>query len=230
MSRDPETTPSVRRSQKVRALLASGMIVGVGATVTLANYTDDQFARGNFGVFGTYDVDANPGVPSSPNDSSHPLSGTWSGDYVEDAPADLILTADGETELGLNEIEPGWEGYASFSLRATSESTIPGDVHLITIITDDAAHQNNQHISHQIYLMDEPGLTCDQAADGGQLVYEADGLSSQEITVDDAVLEVGEDANPGPAQRFCLTYQAGELEAGESADASWVFHTRSSTD
>lgn len=44
------TRPRGLRSQKMRALLAGGLVLGVGAAITLAAWNDSEFAQGSFGT------------------------------------------------------------------------------------------------------------------------------------------------------------------------------------
>ena len=92
--------PRVRRPRRLRALLAGGLVLGVGFSVTLAAWTDTEKATGTFGasIFG---------VQSSTNGS------TWADHPT--TPAALVFTA--------GSYSPGVARHAALQLR-----TIPGSV------------------------------------------------------------------------------------------------------
>src|SRR5690606_31735774 len=53
---DAEVQHRRRRSRMIRALLAGGLVLGVGTAVTLAAWNDSEFASGTFRA-GTFDLE-----------------------------------------------------------------------------------------------------------------------------------------------------------------------------
>ncbi|HLT68207.1 MAG TPA: SipW-dependent-type signal peptide-containing protein [Microbacterium sp.] len=91
-----------RTSQKVRALLAAGVVVGLGAASTLAAWTDQENASasltaGTFGIVGSVD---------GATFTEHPTS----------APAQLAFS------VPANGLVPGSVVYARFAVRTTNGS------------------------------------------------------------------------------------------------------------
>lgn len=100
-----EQTATKRRGwTKARAVLAGGLVLGVGAAITLAAWTDNEWARGLFGS-GTF------GIEGSTDGSAfvdHPTSGN---------PAQLNFA------VGADNLAPNSEVYAGFAVRLEADST-----------------------------------------------------------------------------------------------------------
>ncbi|GAA1315479.1 hypothetical protein GCM10020360_17940 [Nonlabens tegetincola] len=94
---------------KARAILAGGLVLGVGAAITLAAWTDTEWARGifssgNFGIEGSTD---------GSTFDDHPTSA---------APATLSF------EVGANKLSPESAVYAGFAVRLEANSDYAGMV------------------------------------------------------------------------------------------------------
>lgn len=89
---------------RLRALLAAGLVLGAGTTSSLAAWTDQSVAQGQFAA-GTFDIEANPSKPYS-------ASGPWNSHT--DMPAVLQFSAAGMT--------PGSTRYAPVALRSAGGS------------------------------------------------------------------------------------------------------------
>ena len=55
MTVSSSTRPN-QKSRKVKALLAGGLVLGVGAAVTLASWTDQEWTEGLFGA-GSFNIE-----------------------------------------------------------------------------------------------------------------------------------------------------------------------------
>ncbi|MGX9899679.1 SipW-dependent-type signal peptide-containing protein [Arthrobacter sp. SA17] len=81
---DHDTTAfSTRRKDKVRALLAGGLVLGIGAAFTLAAWTDNEWVFGGAGP-----DDDNPGTKTyamEQNTVAPFASGTWTDEPVKTA-------------------------------------------------------------------------------------------------------------------------------------------------
>ncbi|MDR2320511.1 MAG: SipW-dependent-type signal peptide-containing protein, partial [Microbacterium sp.] len=73
--------------RRIRAVLAGGLVLGVGATVTLASWNDGEYATGT-STAGTFDVVGgiigggiflNPGIAAQRTSSGLVLLGLWVG-------------------------------------------------------------------------------------------------------------------------------------------------------
>lgn len=110
------TNPSTEqpsRSRKVRALLAGGLVLGLGGAVTLAAWNDSEYAS------------------STVTASTFGIEGSANGEpFTEhstvDAAAELVF------DPALPELSPGQSGFLQFSVRTTADSTADGSVSLQT--------------------------------------------------------------------------------------------------
>ncbi|UOQ56643.1 SipW-dependent-type signal peptide-containing protein [Leucobacter allii] len=101
---------------KARAMLAGGLVLGVGAAITLAAWTDQEWATGVFSS-GSF------GIQGSAN------GGAFT-DHPDEASAATLSFA-----VGADELAPDDAVYASFGVQLIAGSTNEGDV---TVTTDTA--------------------------------------------------------------------------------------------
>ncbi|MGJ0389099.1 SipW-dependent-type signal peptide-containing protein [Microbacterium sp. CGR1] len=97
------------RSRRIRALLAGGLVFGVGATMTLAAWNDSEYASATF-TAGRFDI---VGSTDGTTFSSHPVG----------TPAALSFSAP------FNAMAPGNTVYALFSVR-TANPSVAGTLQL----------------------------------------------------------------------------------------------------
>lgn len=102
-----------RKAPKIRAVLAGGLVLGIGAAVTLAAWNDSEFAQGTFtaGAFG---------LQGSTNGT------VFTENSVASAPATLAFTARPEN------LSPGDVVEAPYAVRLTSASTTGAIVRVST--------------------------------------------------------------------------------------------------
>lgn len=102
-----QTTKQQERSRKRKALLAGGVVLGLGAVATLAAFSDDvfgtgQFNTGDFNIEGSADGDA------------------WDEYETVNGAADLTF------QLNALQMAPGQTVYAPFDIRIDAPSTLDG--------------------------------------------------------------------------------------------------------
>lgn len=123
---------------KARAILAGGLVLGVGAAITLAAWNDGEFAKGLFqsGKFGI------EGSVDGTNFAEHP---------------DVASAATLNFSVAANRLAPGDTVYAGFAVRLTADSTNQAAV----AMTQDASSAiPGTTATHKI----TPSATCNQAA------------------------------------------------------------------
>lgn len=98
-----EDEANTRTRRKVLAVLAGGLVLGVGAAITLAAWNDSEFAQGTFAA-GTFDL---VGSTDGSTFASHPSSG----------PASLTFALDA------SRLAPDEPVYAAFAVQLTAAST-----------------------------------------------------------------------------------------------------------
>lgn len=102
---------------RVRALLAGSLVLGVGATLTLAAWTDTEQARGTFAA-STF------GIVGSASSTAPAPENTFTDYSVTATPAALAFTAPFDT------MSPGTTVYARFAVKTTAATNVTGKVAL----------------------------------------------------------------------------------------------------
>lgn len=100
------------RKRKRKAILAGGVVLGLGAAVTLAAWSDDVFANGTFNT-GSFNLE---GSADGENWAEHETTG---------AAAPLSFT------INALQMSPDETVYAPFSIRTDEDTSLPGEVTLI---------------------------------------------------------------------------------------------------
>lgn len=106
-----------RRFTKIRAILAGGLVLGVGAAITLAVWSDSEFATGTFAA-GNFGIE---GSTDGTTFSEHP-------DKVSAATLDFQVDADS--------LSPDDSVYAGFAVQLTADSDYAADVTISEDTTD----------------------------------------------------------------------------------------------
>ncbi|WP_150463146.1 hypothetical protein [Nesterenkonia ebinurensis] len=239
-----DTHLSGKRRRKIQAVLAGGVVLGLGAALTLANWTAGQFAWGNFGAAGELSAESN----STPfgSDGGAFRHDSWFDHYSAENAAELQLDVAG--------INNNWSDTARFGIRLAEDSeSLSGE---ITNITVESSGINAEHISYELYQMPpmtspemaseefSHSLACRNPQDivdgGGQLVAQGDslneGLAEEDGLPDlDFSLIFVDDGAPvsqwnSRIQHFCFYFEASDslIPAGQ-AQATWQFHVESQT-
>ena len=114
---NPEAQRKQDRARKRKAILAGGVVLGLGAAVTLAAWSDDVFANGTFNT-GGFELQGS-------------VNGTVFQDYDDDDPdGEGPGTADGPVSLSFNleatEMAPSQTVYAPFAIATSSATDLDG--------------------------------------------------------------------------------------------------------
>ncbi|KAM9861906.1 hypothetical protein ACI1US_02240 [Leucobacter sp. BZR 635] len=136
-----QTTPKRHGWTRARALLAGGLVLGVGAAITLAAWTDNEWARGIFGS------------------GSFGIEGSTDGSAFSDNPT----TGDAAQlsfAVGADNLAPGSEVYAGYAVRLQAGSTYAANVD----VTQDMSAALAGTTASYVFTTD---ATCDATAYGG---------------------------------------------------------------
>lgn len=137
-SESPDRT-TTRKFTKARAILAGGLVLGVGAAVTLAAWNDSEFATGTFAA-GEFGIEgATTGEPFAEHDTEET--------------AEVL-----EFEVDADTLTPGDAVYAGYGVQLTADSNYAADVVVGSEITGDNAANLTAAF---VYTTD---ATCDAAA------------------------------------------------------------------
>lgn len=196
----PNATPN--RGRKIRALLAGGLVLGVGAAVTLAAWTDEEWAVGNFGA-GTFNIQGST-TGEDADFTDHPS---------EDEAAELSFEVDADN------LSPNDTVAAPFVLRTDADTSYDATVDLTSAFGDGANAANLSYGIVQVDTVEECTVdaTGTNIVPGGTALDTIDGASEFELTA-------GEADAAGTPVTLCFQVTAGEdLVQGETATATWGF-------
>lgn len=196
------------KRRKVLALLAGGLVLGVGTAVTLAAWNDSEFATGNFAA-GSFNLEG----------STDGAAGTYSDHDTAGGAAALEFT------LPLSEnMTPEDVVYAPFWVRLDAATTSPAT---LTAAGITGSGDNAANLSYEVYEIDA-AATCGAAAvAGGTLVASGADLTALTAGTDVALTEgAGTDAG-APAQLCFVVTAEDTLTQGDTATATWQFTAES---
>ncbi|GAB3611195.1 hypothetical protein GCM10027414_33210 [Humibacter ginsengiterrae] len=198
---------SVTRNRKgiVRAILAGGIVLGVGAAITLAAWNSSDFATGTF-TAGTFAIE---GSTDGSQYSNHASTGAAS------------LTFD----VAATNLSPNVTTYAPYAVRLTAATTSNGTVTLQQGTTTG----NLTGLSYTI--VETTSMTCDAAAvtAGTALVPASTALGTVPGTPTFPLTMGSPSGTAGSPQYLCVAVTAGSsLTQAQSATATWQFTATSS--
>ena len=194
-------TTTNTRSRKFKAILAGGIVLGVGAAVTLAAWTDDEWAEGVFGA-GSFNVQGS-------------TDGTTFADHESEGGA-AALTFDLD---GGDNMSPGDTVAAPFVLRLDGPTSYDA-----TVALESAAGggDNSAALTYAIVQVASAG-DCSADATGTSIVPEGTALDSTTGGAD-FNLTAGADTATGDPVTLCFQVTAGDsLEQGQNTTAQWQF-------
>jgi len=185
------------RSRRVRAILAGGLVLGVGAAVTLAAWNDSEFAQGTF-TAGAFNLEGS-------------TDGTAFAEHaVVGSPATLGFSVDPAN------LSPGDSVTAAFAVRLDAATTSPAD------LVVSASPGTGTILPNLTYRLDQTtAFGCDLA---GSTSLVAAGSAIDTVPAA-PVLELADgDGVAGAPAYFCFTVTAGAgLEQSQTGTATWQF-------
>lgn len=204
-----KSTPQT--SKKVRALLAGGLVLGVGAAITLAAWTDQEWAEGIFGA-GSFNIQSS-------------VDGTEFFDHEsQDDAATLSFELTGADNMSPNDIVA-----APFVLRLDTDTTYDAEVALTSAAITPVDAVNAQHLTYGIIQVDN-AAACTPEATGTEIATAGAQLGT--VGTSTAFqLAAGAADEPGAAVTLCFQVTAGpELIQGQTTEATWEFVGTSTDD
>jgi predicted ribosomally synthesized peptide with SipW-like signal peptide len=204
--------------RKVLAVLAGGLVLGVGVAVTLAAWNDSEFATGTF-TAGSFNLQGSTAGDVDANYSDHNVDdGDTAATLAFDLPADLV-----------DNLSPADVVYAGFWVRLAAGTTTGADLVADGTTADPAASSNSDNLSYAVYQL-APGATCNAASATGTPVATGATLDAQTGVTTIALTEGATATDAGTAVQLCFRVEAGAgLEQGLATTATWKF-TATSTD
>jgi len=208
--------PPGRRFSRARAVLAGALVLGIGGSLTLASWTDTEYASGSFSA-STFTIESNVSNPFS-------ASGAWT--VNETAPgATLAFDAGG--------MYPGRTVYAPIALRTRAPS-MAGTVTLGAASVTDSATTAPLLSAALVYRVVRSDVCNATAFAPGAAFVVGSASASQPLTTGQAaggstVLPAATPTTPGAGVRFCFevtlpeSARANNGLQGRSATAVWLF-------
>ena len=191
---------STRRRDKAKALLAAGLVLGVGAAVTLAAWNDSEYATGSFGA-GTFGIQ---GSTDSTTYADHATSGTA---------ATLTFNADAN-------VSPGETYYAPFAVRLTAASTYDAAVAV-------TASSSGTVTGLTYQLLQTTSFGCTSSTTGTELVAAGTAVGAVAGTPGFTLDQGTGGAAGGPAYLCVKVTSDNNLTQGQTGTGTWVFTAES---
>jgi predicted ribosomally synthesized peptide with SipW-like signal peptide len=187
------------RSRKVRAILAGGLVLGIGAATTLAAWNDSEFAQGTF-TAGTFNM------VGSTNDT------TYANHATVGAPATLAFTVNPTL------LSPGDIVYAPFAVELDAATTNNAVVTISNAATTGA-------VSNLTYTLIQPTtFGCAASTAGTALVVAGTALGTVPGSTTFNLAMGTSTGSAGAPVFLCFKVTAGALLAqGETGTATWKF-------
>ena len=193
-------------SRKVKAILAGGLVLGVGAAVTLAAWNDSESASGQFAA-GTFNLQGS---------TTSGIAGFSDHDTVGAAAFVFDLAS-------YDNITPDEALYESFWVRLAANTTSGAALNLAGITA--GAGGNEANFSYEVYRLAAVGTTCDSAGVAGGTLIGSGATLSAYTAVASSPLAIGTPTtDPGAALNLCFVVTAeSTLLQGTGASTTWEF-------
>lgn len=208
---------TVARRRKRKALLAGGTVLGLGAAVTLAAWTDDVWVSGSFAA-GTFNVEG----------AVDAAGANWQEYATSSGPS-----SPGELQFTLNptEMTPGDSVYAPLNLRIGPEpSEYDAAITLPTAPEGGALSDADQELfdALQLNLYNVSPKNCNDAVTGGDPLTGFDDANLS-MTSTGTLLTLDGDMTPqGMCFKVTLPTEAStDVQGGQTGDLTWNFHAES---
>jgi predicted ribosomally synthesized peptide with SipW-like signal peptide len=195
------------KSRKFKAILAGGLVLGLGAAVTLAAWNDSEFVIGNFGS-GHFEIEGSP-------------DGTTFGNHASGSPATLGFST------GYNNLSPNETVAAPYVLHLDKDSKYTASV---TVATASATGDDNalDNLTYGIIKVNSVA-GCTPTATGTEVIPPNTSIGT---VVDGTPFVLATSAalgtDPGADTFLCIQVKAGApLQQSKSATATWEFRAAS---
>ncbi|MCF3140745.1 SipW-dependent-type signal peptide-containing protein [Paenarthrobacter sp. AR 02] len=195
-----EASQRLRKAPKIRAILAGGLVLGVGAAITLAAWNDSEFAQGTF-TAGAFNLEGS-------------TDGSDFGENPVTAPATLGFTANTAN------MAPGDVVTAPFAVRLDSTTTSDATV---TVSTETST---GGLVGLTYALTQSTAFGCGQAVTA-TLVPAGQSLGTTPGSVTFALTQ-GAGTDPGAPVNLCFRITADQdLVQSQTGSTTWEFAAQS---
>jgi predicted ribosomally synthesized peptide with SipW-like signal peptide len=196
------------RSRRFRAILAGGLVLGVGAAVTLAAWNDSEFAQGTF-TAGSFNM----------------VGSTDGTTFTDHATAAVGTVATLPFTVPAVNLTPGDTTYAGFAVRLTAATTTDAVVTVSNSATTGV-------VTNLSYTVIDTGATfgCTADSTGTALIPAATAIGTVPASTTFTLPKGVSTGVDGVAHNLCFKVTAGPgLTQGQSGTATWQFLAASAT-
>jgi len=210
MTENVMTQAARQRKRKFQAVLAGGLVLGIGAAVTLAAWNDSEFAEGIF-TTGEFNLEGSTDGPEE-GFAEHP---------TEAEAAELEFEADN--------LVPGETVYAPFHLRLDAATTVDGSIPATVTADSQGGVSLTSEGDNSDFFAFELYSTADCSATGiGEIapIAEAGTLTGGDVGLTGALdLESNAAGTVGDTVSLCFVVTADDDDLLEGAEttATWEF-------
>lgn len=192
------STLAPRRTGKIRAFLAGGLVLGLGAAITLAAWNDSEFATGDF-TAGAFNLEGAV------------VAGTFTEHATAATAGELVFTLDA------GNLAPGDAVYAPFAVRLDATTTRDA----VVTVSSEATSGVITGLTYE--LVSPSTFGCAQATAGVSLVTAGTpiGTVPGAPTFD---LDQGSGGAAGAPVNLCFKVSADDgLVEGQNGTVTWEF-------
>jgi predicted ribosomally synthesized peptide with SipW-like signal peptide len=189
---------SRKKKGVVRAVLAGGVVLGVGAAITLAAWNSSDFATGTFKA-GTFAIEGS-------------TDGTTYANHASTSPATLAF------DVTAGNLSPSSTTYSAYAVRLAAGTTDNGTVTLGSAGTTGT-------VSNLTYgILETTSMTCGSSTTGTALVPAGTALGTVPASTTFALNAGSPTTAAGTPQYLCIAVTAGaSLTQGQTGSATWQF-------
>ncbi|VXB77888.1 conserved hypothetical protein [Arthrobacter sp. 9AX] len=193
--------------------------MGLGGSVTMASWTDSDYATGSFGA-STFKTESNVTKP-------YDAAGSWSANDIAPGTA-LVFNA--------SSMSPGTTVYAPFAIRTTANS-VAGEV-VLGSPSVASSGMGDAELGAALRYRVVRSATCDASAFTGSPAFVVGADAAKPFTAGQPAgvvnsLQAATATLPGAPTQFCfeVTLPVGASNAlqGQTATATWQFTATSSS-
>ncbi|MFH5879300.1 SipW-dependent-type signal peptide-containing protein [Arthrobacter sp. NA-172] len=198
-----DSVSSIKRG-KIRAVLAGGLVLGVGAVAVLAAWNDSEFATGTF-TAGNFNLEGS-------------TDGTAYADHNSSPGATLPFT------LNPGNLAPGDTVYAPFAVRLAANTSTGSTV----TVNAGTATGSVAHLTYE--LIAPSAFGCSSGTTGTQLVHAGTALDGALSGITFSLSPGTPTSDPGGAVFLCFKVTAAsDLVRGQNGTATWQFAAASTS-
>lgn len=199
--------PGRSRWLRLRALLAGGLVLGIGGAATLAAWNDSEYASSTV-TASTF------GIEGSVN------GGAFAEHASSDSAASLVFNP------ALPQISPGASGFMRFSVRTTAGSTVGGTVGMQTpTISTDGSTALRDALRYSVRIIPS-GSSCNAALfsnTNAPVIVANDTALTATVPSNSRTLQPAASGSADYCVRLSMLSSAGNDAQGRSLTVTWQF-------